>query len=104
MPGSLPILLSGWLCGERIALALLAAASIAGAAAAEMAYMVPVFSKTAVYRDDLIAAGIAAIRGLGEAHGFGVEATEEASRFTEDGLARYRAVIFLNTTGEVLAE
>jgi type 1 glutamine amidotransferase len=58
-----------------------------------------VFSRTAGFRHDSIPAGIAAIRELG---GFGVDATEDAGAFTPANLARYRAVVFLNTTGDVL--
>ena len=62
-----------------------------------------VFTKTAGFRHDSIADGIAAIQTLGRENGFTVEATEDAGRFTDEGLASYRAVIFLNTTGDVLA-
>ena len=33
---------------------------------------------------------------------FSVDATEDAGAFTDENLARYRAVVFLNTTGDVL--
>ncbi len=36
--------------------------------------------------------------------GFVVDATEDAATFTAENLARYRAVVFLNTSGEVLDE
>ena len=62
-----------------------------------------VFTKTAGFRHDSIPDGIAAIQTLGRENGFAVEATEDAGRFTDEGLAAYRAVIFLNTTGDVLA-
>ncbi len=62
-----------------------------------------VFTKTAGFRHDSIPAGIAAIQTLGRENGFAVEATEDAGHFTDEGLAAYRAVIFLNTTGDVLA-
>ena len=62
-----------------------------------------VFTKTAGFRHDSIADGIAAVQTLGRENGFAVEATEDAGRFTDEGLAPYRAVIFLNTTGDVLA-
>jgi type 1 glutamine amidotransferase len=61
-----------------------------------------VFSKTAGFRHASIPAGIAAIRELGAQHGFEVDATEDASHFTAERLAKYGAVIFLNTTGDVL--
>jgi cytochrome c len=61
-----------------------------------------VFSKTAGFRHESIPAGIAAVRALGAQHGFAVDATEDATQFTSETLGRYRAVVFLNTTGDVL--
>ncbi|MGC2203197.1 MAG: ThuA domain-containing protein [Stellaceae bacterium] len=61
-----------------------------------------VFSRTSGYRHDSIPDGIAAIRALGADHGFMVDDTEDAGWFTDATLARYKAVVFLNTTGNVL--
>ena len=61
-----------------------------------------VFSKTSGFRHDSIPAGIAAIRSLGRANGFSVSATENASAFTPKRLRPFDAVVFLNTTGNVL--
>ncbi|WP_225947174.1 ThuA domain-containing protein [Plantactinospora soyae] len=61
-----------------------------------------VFSKTAGFRHSAIPTGIAAIRQLGTANGFTVDATEDASAFTSANLARYQAVVWLSTTGDVL--
>jgi type 1 glutamine amidotransferase len=61
-----------------------------------------VFSKTAGFRHDSIPAGIEAIRELGVAHGFAVEATENPAVFGEGELAEFSAIVFLNTTGDVL--
>ena len=47
-------------------------------------------------------AGIQAIRDLGAANNFTVTATEDATAFTTANLAQYEAVVFLNTTGDVL--
>ncbi|MFB4285974.1 ThuA domain-containing protein, partial [Nonomuraea sp. MTCD27] len=66
------------------------------------AYQVLVFSKTAGFRHDSIPAGLQAIRDLGAAGGFTVTATEDATAFTSANLAGYEAVVFLNTTGDVL--
>src|SRR5262249_16095538 len=60
------------------------------------------FSKTGGFRHDSIRAGIAAIKNLGDHHGFRVDATEDATVFTDEGLAKYHVVVFLNTTGDVL--
>ncbi|MFI1393584.1 ThuA domain-containing protein [Streptomyces sp. NPDC020681] len=81
-----------------------AAAPGADARAAEADYDVLVFSRTAGFRHDSIPAGIDAIRALGTANGFAVTATEDSAAFTPDGLAGYEAVVFLNTTGDVLNE
>jgi type 1 glutamine amidotransferase len=62
-----------------------------------------VFSKTAGFRHDSIPAGIAAIRSLGRPNGFSVTATEDANAFTRKRLRRFDAVVFLSTTGDVLA-
>jgi type 1 glutamine amidotransferase len=62
-----------------------------------------VFSKTAGFRHDSIPEGVAAVRQLGESGGFTVDATEDAGAFTARNLRRYDAVVFLSTTGDVLA-
>jgi len=61
-----------------------------------------VFSKTAGYRHSSIETGIAAVQKLGRENGFAVETTEDAGAFAERNLRRFRAVVFLNTTGDVL--
>ena len=68
----------------------------------EQAFAVLVFSKTAGFRHDSIPTGTAALKSLGEQHRFTVDATEDATVFVDAGLARYRTVVFLNTTGDVL--
>jgi len=66
-------------------------------------YQILVFSKTEGFRHTLqIAAGIQMFETLGTANGFTVDATEDATAFTEENLADYEAVVFLNTTGNVL--
>jgi type 1 glutamine amidotransferase len=83
-----------------------AAVLLFGAAAqpvnAAAPFDVLVFSKTAGFRHDSIPTGIQAIRDLGAANDFTITATENAEAFTADNLARYEAVVFLNTTGNVL--
>jgi type 1 glutamine amidotransferase len=61
-----------------------------------------VFSKTAGFRHDSIPAGIAAIRSLGRSNGFSVATTNVAAPFTKRYLRPFDAVVFLNTTGDVL--
>jgi cytochrome c len=65
-------------------------------------FAILVFSKTSAFRHDSIPDGIAAIQALGKAHGFAVDSTEDASRFNDASLARYKVVVFLSTTGDVL--
>ena len=65
-------------------------------------YEVLVFSRTTGFRHASIEPGIRAIRALGNGHDFGVVATEDAGFFVADSLHRFAAVVFLNTTGEVL--
>ena len=55
-------------------------------AAADDPYDVLVFSRTAGFRHDSIAAGTQAIRELGAANGFTVTATEDPATFTAAGL------------------
>lgn len=61
-----------------------------------------VFSKTAQFRHSSIETGKAAILKLGAENGFIVDTTENADFFTESQLQQYAAVVFLNTTGDVL--
>ena len=61
-----------------------------------------VFSKTDGYRHESIAAGVDAVERLGNEHGFVVDATEEAAAFTIENLSGYAAVVFLNTSEDVL--
>jgi type 1 glutamine amidotransferase len=71
-------------------------------AAADAPFSALVFSKTAGFRHTSIPAGIAAIKQLGQEHGFTVDATEDAGAFTVGNLAKYQVVLFLSTTGDVL--
>src|SRR6266567_5799826 len=66
------------------------------------AFKVLVFSATAGYRHASITNGIALIQMLGTTNNFAVDTTEDATWFTDANLAQYKAVIFLNTTGDVL--
>lgn len=61
-----------------------------------------VFSKTVGFRHQSIKAGKKAVMELGQENGFVVDTTEDAALFTEDSLKHYAAVVFLNTTMDVL--
>jgi cytochrome c len=63
-----------------------------------------VFSKTSGFRHSSIPEGIAAMKALGAEHGFEIDATEDSARFTDATLSRYKTVVFLSTTGDVLDE
>src|ERR671914_473259 len=95
------------MCRTRLAAAVVAvAAALLSAAPAPAATLerVLVFSETAAFRHDSIPAGITAIQELGAANGFAVDATEDSTAFTDENLAQYDAVVFLNTTGDVLTD
>jgi uncharacterized protein len=62
-----------------------------------------VYSRTTGYRHDSIPAGVQALRLLGDQAGWTVDATEDPAAFTPGGLARYAAVAFLSTSGDVLS-
>jgi cytochrome c len=61
-----------------------------------------IFSKTKGYRHESIEDGKLALIGLGMKNGIEVDTTEDASLFNEDNLKKYRAVVFLSTTMDVL--
>ncbi|NUO65360.1 MAG: PKD domain-containing protein [Gemmatimonadaceae bacterium] len=88
---------------SRIVALLLALAAVALPASSQNSQpRVLVFSKTAGFRHSSIPNGIAAVKKLGAENGFAVDATEDAAAFTARNLARYRAVVFMSTTGDVL--
>ena len=61
-----------------------------------------VFYKTAGFHHDSIDEGIAAILKMGAAHQFDVDTTKNSALFSRENLKKYQAVVFLNTTGDVL--
>ncbi len=63
-----------------------------------------VFSKTKGFRHESIKVGKTALFKLGTQNGFDVDTTENAAVFTDQNLRRYKAVVFLSTTGDVLDE
>jgi cytochrome c len=97
-PGPVARYLLAFLC----TLLLLALPRGAASESAATKPRVLLFTKTAAFRHDSIPAAVAAIRGLGQANGLTVDATEDAAAFTDTNLARYDAVVFLLTTGDVL--
>ncbi len=61
------------------------------------------FSKTAGYHHSSIDAGLKAIATLGATNSFDVDTTTDAAMFEEDTLKRYAALVFLNSTGDLLS-
>jgi type 1 glutamine amidotransferase len=61
-----------------------------------------VFSRTGGFRHPSIADARDAFEKLAQRHGFTVDLTEDQGVFTPEGLAPYRVVVFLHTTGHVL--
>ena len=61
-----------------------------------------VFSRTQGYYHESIPSGIAAIQKLGSENKFAVDTTKDATKFTSDNLKKYKAIIFLSTTHDVL--
>lgn len=65
-------------------------------------YRVLVFTKTAGFAHSSIPYAVDAIEALGDRDGFEVDVTNDAASFNDANLARYAAVVFLHTTGNVL--
>jgi type 1 glutamine amidotransferase len=86
------------------ALLVCAGAGLAGppAAAAAPRYRVLVFTRTEGFRHASIPAGVRALRAIGRSRGFSVTATARPGAFTDASLRRFRVVVFLSTTGNVL--
>lgn len=61
-----------------------------------------VFSKTAGYRHASIEKGQATLQALAKQDGFSVTLSEDPALFRDEVLKTYDAVVFLNTTGDVL--
>ena len=61
-----------------------------------------VFTKTTGWRHESLPAAVAALQRLGEKEGIAVDHSEDAADFNPANLARYRAVVFASTTGDVL--
>jgi cytochrome c len=90
---------------RAVAISLLAALVAVPSAASQRdeGPRVLLFSKTAGFRHSSIPMAIRAIRALAATSGLRVDATEDPAAFSDGNLRRYRAVVFLMTTGDVLA-
>jgi type 1 glutamine amidotransferase len=86
-----------------MAAALLAlAVSCSSTSSEEREPRILLFAKTAAFRHESIGPAVAALRLIAADEGVSVDATEDAASFTPSELARYDAVVFLLTTGDVL--
>jgi uncharacterized protein len=88
-PNVLPLLLA--MC--------LSAVSVTQAAAEDR---VLVFTHTAKFRHDAIPTTVSTLRLLAERERMAVDQSENPADFTPANLARYKVVVFANTTGDVL--
>lgn len=61
-----------------------------------------VYSKTNGFRHTCIEVGVEALKKLGKENGFTVDATEDSTVFEYKNLKKYGAVMFFQTTGDVL--
>ena len=78
-------------------------ALVASTPAVAEQFSVLLFTKTADWHHDSVAAGVTAIQELGKLHDFKVFWTDDAKRHINDKeLAKYKVVIFLLTTGDIL--
>ena len=63
-----------------------------------------IFSKTAGFRHENIPTGVDTLKGMLKSAGSGIKHTEDATYFNRDTLARFDAIIFLSTTGDILSD
>lgn len=70
-----------------------------GAAAADRILL---FHKTAGFYHKSIPAGVEALKELGRENNITVDASDDSTLFTVENLKKYRAIVFLSTTGDIL--
>lgn len=94
-----------------VAVAALLVGSSAAAQAAAPAAKAPddvgailVYYKAAGFVHPSIPDGVAAIKKLGAEHHFTVDATDDPAAFTSANLAKYKAVVFVSTTGDMMPD
>ncbi len=91
--------LSSTAVGLASAFVISAAASASAASASDRILM---FTKTAGTRENNIIDSRNGLKSFYEAKGLIVDASENGSAFSDTGLARYKAVVFLKNTGDFL--
>src|SRR5688572_1679285 len=90
--------------GRALLTVLLVLALPAAAQAAGREYRVMVFTRAVGEQHASTAAGVKAIKDLGKDGRFIVNATADPTEFRADRLKQFRAVVFLNTSGDVLTD
>ncbi|WP_313219288.1 ThuA domain-containing protein [Stenotrophomonas sp.] len=80
----------------------LALLPLPGLAAAPGPDRVLIFIRTATFHHDSIPVAVATLRELSAEAGMTADPSDDPRDFRPDNLARYRAVVFANTTGDVL--
>jgi type 1 glutamine amidotransferase len=78
--------------------AVLALGSLNGAASAAPQARVLIYSGSTGYRHESIPAAVAAIKGIGEKAGYGVDTSEDPEVFTADNLAKYQVLVLVSNT------
>ena len=98
-----------WLprAGDAAAPNTLAASTTFATPAASTATSAPskhilLFTRTTGFRHGSIPAGIACFRRIAEANNLQLTHTEDPAIFTDESLANFGVVVFLNTTGDIL--
>ena len=94
--------LTSWLRGMAAALLLTSLAGQPAHAEGLQGTRILVMSKTAGFRHASIPAGQAALLEIAREEGLTLTFTEDAGEFTDERLGQYDAVVFLNTTGDML--
>ena len=87
---------------ESVLTLILAATFMILSCSPEKPIRVLAFSKTEAFRHESIEAGIAALQKMAEERGFEISFTEDAAQFNTASLRQFNAVVFLNTSGDVL--
>ena len=73
-------------------------------AEAEEGFKLLMYTRTTGFRHGSIPMGVQVVQTLGAENGIEVTATEDPALFTDENLAQYAVVLFLNTTGDILDE
>jgi type 1 glutamine amidotransferase len=72
------------------------------AVASQAADRILIFTRTAKFREDNILPTRSLLKTFYEGKGFEVETSEEAGLFVDTTLAKYKAIVFLKTSGDML--